>query len=178
MKKAYLYATIKSGYDHALVMQLEIVKEEYMAVKENKAVVDALMHVLADCYALYLKTHNYHWNVTGPNFKSLHDLFEEQYTDLFTAVDEVAERVRTLGAKVPATFKTFASLTHIKDGDEKAKANDMVKQLYKDQLQIIECINDAMAKAHKAGDEGTIALLSSRIEIHEKNAWMLKASCE
>lgn len=149
-----------------------------MSAKGNKAVVDALMHVLADSYALYLKTHNYHWNVTGPNFKSLHELFEEQYQDVFEAVDEIAERIRTLGAKVPATLKKIASLAHIGDGNENASASVMVKELYKDQLQIIACIHTALAKAHKTDDEGTIAILSERIAKHEKNAWMLKATSE
>lgn len=146
--------------------------------KDNKAVVDALLHVLADTYALYLKTHNYHWNVTGPNFRSLHTLFEEQYKDTFEAIDEIAERIRTLGSKVPATLKKITSMAHISDGDENASANTMVKHLYKDQMQIIQCIHTAIEKAHKADDEGTIEILSERIAVHEKNAWMLKASSE
>lgn len=146
--------------------------------KRDKAVIDALMHVLADSYALYLKTHVYHWNVTGSNFKSLHELFEDQYNDLFAAVDEIAERIRTLGTKVNLNFKKISSLAHIKDPNEKATATGMVKELYKDQLQIIDCIKDALEKAHKADDEGTIAILSERIAVHEKTAWMLKASAE
>lgn len=144
----------------------------------NKALVNALLHVLAESYALYLKTQNYHWNVTGPHFKSLHMLFEEQYKDLFEAIDTIAERVRALNSKVPSTFKKIASLSHIEEGDEKASATTMLKQLYKDQLQMIDCINAAIKEAHKAEDEGTIDLLAGRVATHEKNAWMLKASIE
>jgi len=141
-----------------------------MSLNEN------LKQVLADSYALYIKTQNYHWNITGPNFRSLHLLFEEQYTDLAAAIDEIAERIRTLGDKAPGSFSKYASITNIKDGDENASANNMVKQLSEDQSKIISSLSAALEAAQEKNDEATIGLVVDRISIHEKNAWMLNSS--
>lgn len=142
----------------------------------NNKVAEVLKTVLANNYALYLKTQNYHWNVTGPNFKSLHELFEEQYNDLFTANDEIAERVRTLGEKVPATFGIFSNSAIIKDGDENADSSSMVKELAADQDLMIQSLKEALIAAQDADDEATIGLVVDRITIHEKAAWMLRSS--
>jgi len=142
---------------------------------DNK-ITDALQIVLADNYALYLKTQNYHWNVTGANFRSLHLLFEEQYTDLFTANDDIAERIRTLGSKVPATLGIFASVTNIEDGKENADAQTMVKELADDQAKILKSLTNALHAAQKAQDEATIDFIINRIGVHEKAAWILRSS--
>ncbi|MHA1558637.1 MAG: Dps family protein [Alphaproteobacteria bacterium] len=142
----------------------------------NKSLVDKLKVVLANSYALYLKTHNYHWNVVAPNFRELHLMFEDQYTDLATAVDEIAERIRMLGSKAPGTFKTYDALKTIADGNENADANTMLKDLTNDQILIVQSLKAALKEAQAIGDEVTIGLLVNRITIHEKNAWFMKSS--
>lgn len=134
--------------------------------------------LLADTYALYLKTQNYHWHVHGPNFKALHELFEGQYTDLADAVDEIAERILTNGHKAPATFSEFNALKSIQDGNSHLSSNDMVKELAQDNNQLVKDLNQAMLAAQELNDEGTLALLSDRIAAHEKARWMLSASQE
>jgi len=136
------------------------------------------MTLLADTYALYLKTQNYHWHVRGPNFKALHELFEVQYTNLADAVDDIAERILTNGYKAPATFSEFNALKSIKDGNSALSSNDMVKELARDNDQLVNDLNQAMLAAQESNDEGTIALLSERIAAHEKARWMLSASQE
>ncbi len=135
-----------------------------------------LGRVLADTYALYLKTQNYHWHVKGSNFRSLHQLFEEEYTDLAQAVDTIAERILTLGGIAPASFKQFMELTSIKDGDSQASSEHMIEDLYNDHERVIGDMNKAIVIAQEASDEGTIALLGERIAEHEKMRWMLGAS--
>jgi len=142
----------------------------------NKPTTDALQHVLANSYTLYLKTQNYHWNVTGPHFRSLHSLFEEQYTELIEANDEIAERIRTLGEKVPASFAIFSKNSNISDGNENSDANDMVKELAQDQQIVIDYLRKALREAENAQDDATCDLLIRRIDTHEKNRWMLSAS--
>lgn len=138
--------------------------------------IKSLMQLLADSYALYLKTQNYHWNVTGPNFHSLHSLFEEQYTDLAAAIDTIAERIRSLGAKTPGTLSIFAKLTSIQDGNHNANAQEMVKQLADDQALILKTLKKALEAAQADNDEATIDLIIGRIDIHDKAAWMLSSS--
>jgi starvation-inducible DNA-binding protein len=142
----------------------------------NTSLIKNLQILLANNYALSLKTQNFHWNVTGPNFKSLHLLFEEQYNDLFMANDLIAERIRILGAKVPANFKEFELHQNIKDGDENYSCTEMLKELVHDQDVMIKVINNALEIAKKNDDEATISILTDRIEIHQKNAWMLQSS--
>lgn len=144
----------------------------------TQATVNALKEVLADSYTLYLKTQNYHWNVTGPHFKSFHLLFEEQYTDLAAAIDEIAERIRALGVKAPGSFAQYSKVTSIKEGDENASANQMVKELAEDQAIILKSLYKALNAAQEAEDEATTALMGDRITIHEKAAWMLRSSVE
>lgn len=144
----------------------------------NKPVADKLQKALADNYSLYLKTQNYHWNVTGPHFKSLHDLFEEQYNDLFAANDDIAERIRILGHKVPASLELFGQTTDIKSGDENLDAIAMVSELANDQHIVIASLKAALAEAEKVDDEVTIDLMVERITAHEEAAWMLNATAQ
>ncbi|WP_454780724.1 Dps family protein [Legionella sp. WA2022007384] len=140
------------------------------------AMIKKLEVVLADTYALYLKTQNYHWHVKGAQFKSLHELFEMQYTALAEAIDEIAERILILGHKAPATFTALNQLKTIKDGDSNVDANHMVSELAQDNGSLVKDLNAAVKLAQEHDDEGTIALLSERIGAHEKARWMLNAS--
>ena len=142
----------------------------------NTSLTDALKHVLADSYALYLKTQNYHWNVEGPYFKTLHLLFEEQYSDLALAIDELAELIRGLGEKAPGSWTTYAKLTHIADGDEHADAATMVEELAADQQRIQTCLQEALDVAQDANDEVVSGVLIERMTVHRKNQWMLRSS--
>ncbi len=135
----------------------------------------ALNIVLADSYALYLKTHNFHWNVEGPRFRELHLFFEEQYTELAIAVDDIAETIRQLGEKAPGSFKKFTELTNIKDGNEDTSAGEMVKELAKDQAVVMKSVTEALEFAKELDDEATIGLLVDRLTIHRKTQWMLES---
>ncbi|CAM3037339.1 DNA-binding protein [Legionella steigerwaltii] len=139
-------------------------------------IIKKLEVVLADTYALYLKTQNYHWHVKGVHFKSLHELFEMQYKELAEAVDAIAERILIMGHKAPATFTALNQLKTIKDGDSSADANRMVSDLAQDNGSLVNDLNTAVKLAQEHGDEGTVALLSERIAAHEKARWMLSAS--
>ncbi len=138
--------------------------------------VSKLSIILADTYALYLKTQNYHWHVKGPQFRSLHELFDMQYHELADAVDQVAERILIKGHNAPATFKAFEGMKTIKDGTSNSSANEMVTELAKDHGTLVKDLNAAMVMAQKANDEGTVNLLANRIEAHEKARWMLSSS--
>ena len=142
----------------------------------SNPVAESLKTVLADSYALYLKTQNYHWNVTGPNFNSLHTLFEEHYSELALAVDEIAELIRGVGEKAPGSFKAFENLTSIKAGNENAKAEIMVKELAADNTHIQKTLLLALEVAQEAGDEVVIGALTERMTVHRKTEWMLKSS--
>ncbi|MFA5959710.1 MAG: DNA starvation/stationary phase protection protein [Tatlockia sp.] len=139
-------------------------------------VIKKLSLIMADTYALYLKTQNYHWHVRGPQFKGLHQLFDEQYHALADAVDLIAERIRALGAKAPATFKEFESLKRIKDGDSSLDADTMLSELAHDNETLVKDLNQAMKFTHESADEGTANMLADRIEAHEKARWMLNSS--
>jgi starvation-inducible DNA-binding protein len=142
----------------------------------NKPVTDALKKVLAESYGLMLKTQNYHWNVEGPNFPGLHALFMTQYSELFLAVDLIAERIRALGEKAPGSYGEFGKLSKIKDGDGELDSDVMVKDLYESNVALLASIKKAFAAAEKAADQPTIDLMSERTSVHEKTIWMLKSS--
>lgn len=142
----------------------------------NKPVSETLKALLADSYTLYLKTQNFHWNVTGPQFRSLHLLFEEQYTDLQTAVDDLAERIRAVGDTAPGSFASFLKLTSITEAENVPSADDMVKTLAADQKIILSSLTKVLEAAQKAGDEVTVGMVTERMTVHEKNLWMLKSS--
>ena len=139
-------------------------------------IIKKLEVVLADTYALYLKTQNYHWHVKGVQFKSLHELFEMQYNELADAVDLVAERILIMGHKAPATFNEYNQLKTIKDGDSSLDANRMVTELAEDHNSLVSDLNKAIKLAQEDGDEGTVTLLGERIAAHEKAHWMLSSS--
>jgi|TARA_Y100001960_G_scaffold83441_1_gene89098 starvation-inducible DNA-binding protein len=138
--------------------------------------VNKLRVVLANSYTLYLKTHNYHWNVTGPSFKSLHDLFEVQYTELATAVDDIAERIRALDAYAPGSFKEFLELTTLEEAKSGISADEMLEDMIKSQTALIDSVKDALEAASADEDEVTAGILGERLSVHEKARWMLKAS--
>ena len=138
-------------------------------------VAEGLKHLLADSYTLYLQTHNFHWNVTGPQFRELHLMFEEHYTELATAVDEIAERIRTLDVAAPGTYQSFAELSSVKEVEGVPAAGDMIDILSRGHEQIVQTCRDALKAALDADDESTIALISDRMRIHEKTAWMLRS---
>ncbi len=141
-----------------------------------KEVIKSLESVLANSYVLSIKTQNYHWNVTGPNFKTLHLLFEEQYNELAIAIDEIAERIRMLGSKVDASFQAFAKLSQIKDGSNNLDSAMMIEDLAKSHHVIIKILKDGIQIAQKNDDEATADLFITRLEAHDKAAWMLEAS--
>ena len=143
--------------------------------KQRKEIASGLSKLLADSYSLYLKTHNYHWNVTGPQFNTLHTMFEGQYTELATAVDEIAERIRALGIKAPGSYSDFAKLTSIDEGTGEESAVDMIRQLVLGQEAVVRTAREAFPAAEAANDEPTADLLTQRMQLHEKNAWMLRS---
>ncbi len=144
--------------------------------KDNRLkIAEGLKHLLADSYTLYLQTHNFHWNVTGPQFRALHLMFEEHYTELAVAVDEIAERIRTLDIAAPGTYKEFEKLSSIKEVDGVPSAAEMVNLLTKGHEQVVKTSRDVLKSAQTAEDESTAALVSDRMRIHEKTAWMLRA---
>ena len=138
-------------------------------------VVQALSVLLADSYGLYLKTQNYHWNVTGPMFQSLHTLFQTQYEELTLIIDEIAERIRALGAKAPGSYSAFAKLGSVKEENGSPSAAEMIENLAADQNLLIATAQALLEAAQAAGDEATADLAIGRITLHEKNRWMLLA---
>lgn len=149
-----------------------------IAEKDRKKIAEGLSRFLADSYALYLKTHNFHWNVTGPMFNTLHLMFEAQYTELATAVDLIAERIRALGFPAPGSFSTYAKLSSIKEETGVPKAKQMIKQLAEGQEAVARTARALFPLVEKASDEPTADLLTQRLQIHEKNAWMLRSLLE
>ncbi len=141
------------------------------------AITEGLKHLLANTYTLYLKTQNFHWNVTGPHFHSLHGMFEEQYTELQAAVDEIAERIRALGCFAPGSFREFNTLATLHDASGTPRDMEMVKQLLKDHEVVIEQLIALMPTVQSLQDEATQDLLIRRTETHQKTAWMLRSTC-
>lgn len=143
--------------------------------EQRQHLAEGLSRVLADTYTLYLKTHNYHWNVTGPMFNTLHLMFEQQYTELALAVDLIAERIRALGYPAPGTYQAFARLTSIQEEEGVPSAEEMIRQLVKGQEAVVRTARQMFAVVDEAHDEPTADLLTQRMQIHEKNAWMLRS---
>jgi starvation-inducible DNA-binding protein len=142
---------------------------------DRHAIADGLSRLLADTYTLYLKTHNFHWNVTGPMFQTLHTMFEQQYTELAVAVDDVAERIRSLGFPAPATYSEFAQLTSIPETTGVPKAEEMIALLVEGNEAVVKTARGSFPAAERAGDESTADLLTERMRLHEKTAWMLRS---
>ena len=145
---------------------------------DRRKVADGLSHFLADAYTLYLKTHNFHWNVTGPMFNSLHTMFETQYTEQWTALDEIAERIRALGFNAPGSYREFVTLTSIAEEPgltDSADWREMVRQLVQGNEAVCRTARKVLEQAEKAGDAPSEDLLTQRLQIHEKYAWMLRS---
>ncbi|MEM7758869.1 MAG: Dps family protein [Cyanobacteria bacterium P01_A01_bin.40] len=145
---------------------------------QRHQIADGLSRLLADTYTVYLKTHNFHWNVTGPMFNTLHQMFETQYNELAIAVDDIAERIRALGFPAPATYSQYAQLTSITEPDDLLNAKEMIQQLVKDQETIVCTARSIFPLADEANDEPTADLLTQRMQLHEKTAWMLRSLLE
>jgi starvation-inducible DNA-binding protein len=141
-------------------------------------IAQALSRLLADSYTLYLKTHNFHWNVTGPMFQTLHLMFEAQYTELALAVDLIAERIRALGFPAPGSYREFGRLTSIAETEGKIEAQAMIRDLVAGQEAAVRTARAAVPVVENAHDEPTLDLLTQRMQVHEKNAWMLRSLLE
>lgn len=144
----------------------------------RQAVIDALGALLADSYTLYLKTHSYHWNVTGPMFTTLHTLFETHYMELALAVDEIAERIRALGAPAPGSYTQFSERAAVREDTGVPKATEMIEALVRDQVTVADAARRVVKAAEALGDDASGDLGVRRIEVHEKNAWMLRSHLE
>jgi starvation-inducible DNA-binding protein len=143
--------------------------------EQRAAIVQGLSKLLADTYVVYLKTHSFHWNVEGPMFQTLHQMFMEQYTETWNAIDLIAERIRSLGAYAPGTYKEYAKLASIRETDGVPRAEEMVRLLIEGQEAIVRTAREVLSVADEAHDEPTLDLLTQRMQIHEKNAWMLRS---
>jgi len=146
--------------------------------KDRLKIVEGLSKLLADSYTLYLKTHNFHWNVTGPMFQTLHLMFQAQYTELWNSIDLIAERIRSLDAPAPGTYAQFAKLASIQETVGVPKAQDMIKILLEGHEAVTRTARKAFPAAEKASDQPTMDLLTQRMEVHEKTAWMLRSLLE
>ena len=146
--------------------------------KDREKIAEGLSRLLADSFTLYLKTHNFHWNVTGPMFNTLHVMFMEQYTELWNALDMIAERLRALGVAAPGTFREFGELTVIEECEGVPNAKEMIRQLVAGRAAVVKTARSIFPVVDKAGDEPTADLLTQRMQIHEKNAWMLRSLLE
>jgi starvation-inducible DNA-binding protein len=144
----------------------------------REEIADGLSKFLADTYSLYLKTHNFHWNVTGPMFQTLHLMFEQHYNELWMATDTIAERIRALGFPAPGTYGEFAQLTSIKEERGNIKAEQMIRSLVDGHEAVIRSARSVFPTADEAGDQVTLDLLTQRMQIHEKTAWMLRSLLE
>jgi starvation-inducible DNA-binding protein len=149
-----------------------------IAAKDRARIAEGLSRLLADTYAIYLKTHNFHWNVTGPMFNTLHLMFEAQYTELWTATDLIAERIRSLGHFAPGTYAEFAKLSSIRETPGQPKAEAMIRLLVEGNEAVVRTARSILPVVGKANDEPTADLLTQRMQIHEKNAWMLRSLLE
>lgn len=155
-------------------MKIDIgIKEE-----DRKEISQGLSRLLADSYTLYLKTHNYHWNVTGPMFQTLHLMFEEQYTELATAVDVIAERIRALGEFAPGSYTAYRELSSVKEAVEIPQAKQMIQDLVHDHETVCRTARSVFSASESGRDEATADLLTQRIQLHEKTAWMLRSLLE
>jgi starvation-inducible DNA-binding protein len=146
--------------------------------RSREQIAASLSRVQADTYTLYLKTHNFHWNVTGPMFQTLHLMFEQQYNELWLAIDLVAERIRALGFPAPGSYRQFAELTSIKEDDGVPKAEDMIRRLVEGHETVARTARDAFRLAEEVHDQPTCDLLTQRMQVHQKTAWMLRSLLE
>lgn len=143
--------------------------------KHRKEIALGLSHFMADTYTLYLKTHQYHWNVTGPMFQTLHLMFEEQYNELWLAIDQIAERIRTLGEYAPGSSREFTQLSVIEEEENVHEAEKMIRTLVQGHESVIRKARELFPLAEEANDQVTLDLLTQRMDVHEKTAWMLRS---
>jgi starvation-inducible DNA-binding protein len=146
-----------------------------IAQADRVSIAQGLSRLLADTYSLFLKTHNFHWNVTGPQFNTLHTMFEVQYTELFAAVDEIAERIRALGEFAPGSFSEYAKLSAVKDTVGVPSADEMIRQMVVDNETVVRTARELVPLLQKSDDSPTEDLIVRRMQIHEKTAWMLRS---
>ena len=149
-----------------------------ISAQDREIIADGLSRLLADSYTLYLQSHNFHWNVTGPMFQTLHELFMEHYTEQWNALDLIAERIRSLGLPAPGTYKEFVRLASIKEVEGTPSANEMIRILVAGQEAVAKTARSALTAADAANDQPTCDLLTQRMQVHEKNAWMLRSLLE
>ena len=149
-----------------------------ISARDRADIAAGLSRLLADSYTLYLKTHNYHWNVTGPQFQTLHTLFETHYTELALAVDQIAERIRALGHRAPGSYGEFAALGSISEEQDEPNASEMIRRLVTGQEAVVKTARSVFPVVDAAHDEPTADLLTQRMQVHEKNAWMLRSLLE
>jgi starvation-inducible DNA-binding protein len=149
-----------------------------ITAEDRTEIAGSLARLLADTYTLYLKTHNFHWNVTGPMFQTLHLMFETQYNELALAVDLIAERIRALGMPAPGSYREFSQLSSIREAEGVPAAAEMIRQLVDGQEAVVRTARDAFEIADRANDQPTADLLTQRMQIHEKTAWMLRSLLE
>lgn len=146
--------------------------------KDRKKIADGLSRLLADTFTLYLKTHNYHWNVTGPMFQTLHTMFMDQYNELWLATDPIAERIRALGFEAPGSYEEFARLTSIKNLVGAPKAQDMIREIIAGNETVARTAREVFPVVEKANDQPTADVLTQRMQVHEKTAWMMRSLLE
>ena len=146
-----------------------------ISAEQRSAIVQSLSRLLADSYVLYLKTHSFHWNVEGPMFQTLHQMFMDQYTETWNAIDLIAERIRSLGEYAPGTYREYARLTRIKETEGVPRAEEMIRLLIDGQEAVVRTAREALSVADEANDQPTLDLLTQRMQVHEKNAWMLRS---
>lgn len=146
-----------------------------IASDARNEIIRQLSIVLADTFTLYLQTHFYHWNVTGPQFQTLHLMFETQYNELWMATDLIAERIRALGGEAPGSYSSYAKLTHLKESSKAPKAEVMIQNLLEGHETVARTVRQAMPSVEKASDDATVDMLTQRLQIHEKTAWMLRS---
>ena len=143
--------------------------------EDRNKLAEGLSKLLAESYMLYIKTHAFHWNVEGPMFHTLHQMFEEQYNELFSAVDEIAERIRALGCLAPGSYKSFLKLSSVKESEDNLSADQLLRELLTAQETLIRTLRELISSANSAGDESTADLATTRMKQHEKVAWMLRS---
>ena len=154
---------------------MTMVMDTGISARDRAAIAKGLSRLLADTYVLYLKTHNFHWNVEGPMFQTLHQMFMEQYTETWNAIDLVAERIRSLGHYAPGTYREYLGLARIKETPGVPKAGQMLKLLIEGQEAVVRTAREVLPLAERADDQPTLDLLTQRMQVHEKNAWMLRS---
>ena len=171
------YAVFKSD-KHVIEQEVNMQIDIGISEDHRQQIAEGLSRLLADSYTLYLKTHNFHWNVTGPMFSTLHTLFEQHYTELATAVDEIAERIRALGVAAPGSYEQFSRLSSIREETGVPRAEEMIRQLVQGQEAVVKTARSIFPAVESASDEPSADLLTQRMQIHEKNAWMLRSLLE